>query len=175
MTSNLSVIGQIATEPKLFTPAGGAEFCTFRLASTERRYDAVQQTWVDTDTNWFTVNAFRSLARHAKHSFRTGDRVVVAGKLRVRPWVADDRRGTSVEIDADGLGHDVRFGVSAFVKSGGGEASSGFQVADSSDDTGLADASAEPGRGLAQPQQASAAALPSGLPQPDPAPARTTA
>lgn len=121
MSHQFSTIGQIATDPKLFSPAGGAEFCTFRLASTERRYDSAKQEWGDSLPNWFTVNTFRSLATHAKHSFKKGDRVVLTGRLRVRAWEADERRGTSVEIDADGIGHDVRFGTSAFTKTLGAE------------------------------------------------------
>lgn len=121
MSHNFSAIGQVATEPRLFTPAGGAEFCTFRLASGERRYDTTKQEWVDTDPNWFTVNTFRGLARHAHRSLRKGDRVVVAGKLRVRQWESEEKRGTTVEIDADGLGHDMRFGTSSFTKTVGGE------------------------------------------------------
>lgn len=117
MSQHFSTIGQIATEPRLFTPQGGAEFCTFRLASSERRYDAAKQEWVDTDPNWFTVNAFRSLALHTHASFRKGDRVVLTGRLRVRQWETDSKRGVSVDIDADGIGHDVRWGVSAFSKS----------------------------------------------------------
>lgn len=125
MSHNLSLVGQIATDPKFFTPQGGAEFCTFRLASTERRYDANSQEWVDGDTNWFTVNTFRSLARHANRSFKKGDRVVLTGKLRVRTWEKDEKRGTSVEVDAEGIGHDVRFGVSAFTKAMSAEAPAG--------------------------------------------------
>lgn len=121
MSHHFSTIGQVATDPKLFTPAGGAEFCTFRLASGERRFDAEKQEWVDADPNWFTVNTFRSLARHAQRSLRKGDRVVVAGRLRVRQWETEEKRGTSVEIDADGIGHDMRFGVSYFTKTIGVE------------------------------------------------------
>ncbi|MCS3428573.1 single-strand DNA-binding protein [Mycolicibacterium mucogenicum 261Sha1.1M5] len=126
MAQHISVIGQIATEPKLFTPAGGAEFCTFRLASSDRRFDAETKEWSDGDTNWFTINTFRGLARHAKQSFKKGDRIVVAGRLRLRDWENEGKRGTAVEVDAEGVGHDVRFGVSGFLKAsavdGGGAA-----------------------------------------------------
>ena len=117
MSQQISAVGTIATAPKLFTPEGGSQFCTFRLASTERRFDAGRNAWVDGDTNWFTVNAFRSLALNAQQSFARGDRVVVSGRLRVRPWESEERRGISVEIDADAVGHDVRWGVSSFARS----------------------------------------------------------
>ena len=116
MSQHISTIGLIATDPKLFTPEGGAEFCTFRLACTERRFDSQKKEWIDGETNWFTVNTFRTLAVHANTSFAKGDRVIVSGRLRMRNWEKDDKKGTSINIDADGLGHDVRWGVSTFTK-----------------------------------------------------------
>lgn len=116
MSQHISVIGQVATEPKLFSPEGGVQFCTFRLACTERRFDSQKGEWVDAETNWFTINSFRTLATHSKESFMKGDRVIVSGRLRVRNWEKEEKRGTSVEIDIDGIGHDVRWGVSTFLK-----------------------------------------------------------
>lgn len=116
MTTTISVIGTIATDPKLIQPASGTTLCSFRLASDERRFDKDKQEWIDGNTNWFGVVAFRGLAAHAHESFHKGDRVIVSGRLRMRPWEKEDRRGTSVEIEADGLGHDVRWGVSRFEK-----------------------------------------------------------
>jgi single-strand DNA-binding protein len=87
-----------------------------RVASNERRYDREKNQWVDGDTNWFTVNAFRTLAEHADRSFSKGDRVIISGRLRIRQWSNDGKTGTAVEIEADALGHDLRWGVSRFEK-----------------------------------------------------------
>lgn len=116
MSIQISVVGTVATEPKLLNSAGKTSFCTFRVASNERRYDREKNQWVDGETTWLSVNAFRSLAEHARESFSVGDRVIVNGKLRVKRWEAQDRKGVSVELDADGLGHDLRWGVSTFKK-----------------------------------------------------------
>jgi single-strand DNA-binding protein len=50
-------------------------------------------------------------------SVNKGQRVVVSGKLRVRDWESGDRAGTTVEIDADALGHDLAWGTSVFTRS----------------------------------------------------------
>lgn len=100
----------------------GVAYCTFRVASNERRYDREKSQWIDGETTWVTVNTFRSLAEHAGVSFSKGDRVVVNGRLRVRKWVNGDRRGTAVEIEAEAVGHDLRFGTSRFTKLIGSEA-----------------------------------------------------
>lgn len=116
MTNHISVVGTVATDPKRITTQTGVTLCSFRLASGERRYDREQGSWVDGETNWFSVSAFRLLGEHAAESFRKGERVIVSGKLRVRRWEKDDRSGTAVEIEADAIGHDVRWGVSSFEK-----------------------------------------------------------
>lgn len=62
------------------------------------------------------MTAFRGLADHASRSLRKGDRVVVVGRLRIRRWETDERSGTAVEVDAEALGHDLRWGVTQFAK-----------------------------------------------------------
>lgn len=116
--TTITVVGTIATEPKLIRTATEVNLCSFRLAHDERRFDRHQQAWVDANTNWFRVSVFRSLADHAHESLQKGDRVIVTGRLRVREWENSERRGTSVEIEADALGHDLRWGVTAFTRRG---------------------------------------------------------
>lgn len=116
MTTSITVIGTIATDPKLITPAAGTILCSFRLASDERRYDREKKEWIEGNTNWFGVVAFRTIAAHAHESFHKGDRVIVSGRLRMRSWEKEERRGISVEIEADAIGHDVRWGISKFEK-----------------------------------------------------------
>lgn len=123
MGTTINVVGTIATDPKLIRPSSGVQLCSFRLASDERRYDREQQSWVEGNTNWFGVVVFRSLAGHAHESFKKGDRVIVSGRLRVRKWEKEDRKGISVEIEAEAIGHDVRWGVSSFEKRMGAQLS----------------------------------------------------
>jgi single-strand DNA-binding protein len=89
---------------------------SFRLASSHRKFDRNQNKWIDGETNWFTVTAFRQLAINSAGSVAKGDRVIVTGKLRVRDWDNGERAGTSVEIEADGLGHDMTWGSSVFTR-----------------------------------------------------------
>lgn len=119
MSIHFSAVGTIATAPKLSTSEHRAAFCTFRIACNDRRYDREQGKWIDGDTNWLTINAFRSLALHAAESFAKGDRVIVHGRLRVKQWESGEKSGVAVEVDADALGHDLRWGVSQFTKRAG--------------------------------------------------------
>jgi single-strand DNA-binding protein len=107
MSDTLTVTGLIATTPRHVTTSDGLEITSFRLASSQRRFDKATQQWVDASTNWYTVTAFRNLAVNAIASLNKGDRIVVVGRLRVRDWQTDDRTGTTVEIEAETLGHDL--------------------------------------------------------------------
>ena len=62
------------------------------------------------------MTAFRQLAINSAGSVNKGDRLVVAGKLRVRDWDNGERAGTSVEVEADSLGHDLTWGSSVFTR-----------------------------------------------------------
>jgi len=116
MSTTINVVGTIATDPRLIITASGVPLCVFRIASDERRYDKQQQQWIEGATNWFGVVCFRGMAQHAIESFRKGDRIIVSGRVRVRDWEKDDKKGTSIEIEADAIGHDLRWGVSKFDK-----------------------------------------------------------
>jgi len=117
MTDAITVTGLVATTPRHLVTSEGLPITSFRLASTQRRYDRGAQKWIDGETNWYTVTAFRQLAVNVVGSVNKGQRVVVNGKLRVRDWESGDRAGTTVEIDADALGHDLAWGTSVFTRS----------------------------------------------------------
>lgn len=115
MTDIITVRGYVATEVRLTLAQSGLPITGFRMCSTERRFDRETNAWVDGHTNWYSVSMFRQLATNAGASIKKGDRVIVTGRLKVRPWNnADGRTGTSVEIDADTAGHDLMWGTANF-------------------------------------------------------------
>lgn len=114
MHDTVTIIGNVATDPTQGRTASGIPVTNFRLASTHRRFDDATQTWVDVITNWYSVAAFRQLAENAKASLRSGDSVIVTGRLKIRSWENNGKQGTSVDIDADAIGHDLRWGMTAY-------------------------------------------------------------
>ncbi|CAN5150404.1 hypothetical protein BH09ACT6_BH09ACT6_09580 [soil metagenome] len=116
MTDTISLTGVVATEPKHLTTNDGLEVTTFRLASSQRRFDRSRNAWVDAGTNWYTVASFRQLAANLAQSISKGDRVVATGRLRIREWQGAERSGITVEIEAEAVGHDMAWGRSLFTK-----------------------------------------------------------
>ena len=115
--NTVTAAGIIATTPRHIKTEEGLDITSFRLASNRRRYDDELQQWVDVDTNWYTVVAFRALAANAEKSLNKGDRVVVSGRVRIRDWEHDSGSGTSVEVEADALGHDLLWGTTTYSRS----------------------------------------------------------
>lgn len=116
MSDTITLTGIVATPPKHIVTSEQLQITSFRLASTQRKFDRTEQKWVDADTNWYTVTAFRSLAANAIGSILKGQRVIVTGRLRIRDWATDEKTGTTIEVDADSLGHDLTFGTSVFTR-----------------------------------------------------------
>lgn len=119
MNEIITIVGNVGTDPEDRTTSAGLRITSFRVACTQRRLDRSSGQWVDAGTNWYDVSAFRRLAEHALASVRKGDPVVVSGRLRLRQWDNGTRQGMSADIEADVIGHDLRWGTSAFEKRSG--------------------------------------------------------
>ena len=116
MTDTITLTGLVATPPKHLITSEGLPIASFRLASTQRRYDRRQAKWVDGETNWYTVTAFRQLAMNISASISKGERVIVTGRLRIRDWTSAEKTGTNIEVDADSIGHDLAWGTASFTR-----------------------------------------------------------
>ena len=49
-------------------------------------------------------------------SINKGDRIIVQGTLRIRDWDNGERNGTSVEVEAEAIGHDLAWGTGVFTR-----------------------------------------------------------
>ncbi|MDI2033161.1 single-stranded DNA-binding protein [Paenarthrobacter nitroguajacolicus] len=119
MNDMITVRGFVASDVKSSTTTRGTATASFRLGTTERRYDRSTNTWVDGNTNWYTVQSFRYLAGHVGCSIKKGQRVLVVGKLRLRQWEHEGRVYHVAEIDAESVGHDLMWGSANFTRMNG--------------------------------------------------------
>lgn len=116
MLDLMTITGNVATSPRHIVTNSGLDITSFRLASGQRRFDRDLKKWVDAETNWYTVTAFRQLAVNLVASVALGQRVLVTGRLRVRSWESGDKTGTTVELEADSIGHDLNWGTTSYTK-----------------------------------------------------------
>ncbi|MEY2674705.1 MAG: hypothetical protein RLZZ576_121 [Actinomycetota bacterium] len=116
MTELVTISGLVATTPRHLITQDGLPITSFRLASSHRRFDREQNKWIDGETNWFTITGFRQLAINLSTSVQKGERVIVSGRLKIRDWDNGERAGTSVEVEAEHVGHDLFWGTSVFTR-----------------------------------------------------------
>jgi len=116
MTDIITLTGLAATDPRHIVTSEGLAITSFRLASNQRRFDRTQNAWIDGDTNWYTITAFRQLGMHVATSIEKGQRVVVTGRVRIRDWESGEKNGTTIEIDAEAIGHDLNWGRATFTR-----------------------------------------------------------
>jgi single-strand DNA-binding protein len=96
---------------------GETYVANFRVACTPRRYQRRSDEWVNGETQWYTVNAWRSLGEHCDRSLRRGDPVIVHGRLNARTYVNKNSiEVTSFEVEAVAVGHDLNRGASQFIR-----------------------------------------------------------
>ena len=107
----ITVAGNVGAVPRTRVVAGGAVVTDFRIAHTPRKLDKATGVWSDQPTLWFGVSCWRALAENVAASVKTGDRVVVSGRLRAHVWKneqGEERSG--LEIEAQSIGFDLSRG-----------------------------------------------------------------
>ena len=112
----VTLSGFVATTPTLFRSATGNDFTSFRIAQTRRYLDRERGEWVDGKTLWFTVKAWKNVARNVAVSLHKGDPVVVTGRLAVDEWDGPDGPRTSLVVEATALGPDLTLGEARFTR-----------------------------------------------------------
>jgi single-strand DNA-binding protein len=113
----VTLTGYVALEPKLwFTKQAHTPVVNLRVGMTPRRMDASTGEWKDGPSSFFTVNCWRKLALNVSASLHKGDPVIIRGQLRMRSWNDNGKMRSTVEIEAESVGHDVAYGFSHFMK-----------------------------------------------------------
>ena len=114
--SLVTLQGYLGGEVRLHE-TGETPVANFRVGSTPSWVDRRTGQWVDGTTVWYSVSAWRGLARNCADSLRRGDPVVVHGRLTTRTYVNNNGVEVSdLEITATFVGHDLNRGRSAFTK-----------------------------------------------------------
>ena len=113
--NTITVVGNLTRDPELrYTPTGQA-VVKFGIAVnrfyTNRNGEKIEQT------DFFNVNAWRSVAVNVAESLTTGARVLVTGRLQARNWETEDgQKRSTVEIEAEEVAASLRFATVAITK-----------------------------------------------------------
>lgn len=117
----ITICGSAGADAELKFLASGVALCTWSMAVTPR----VKQgdTWVDGETVWYRCQAWRQFGEQVCESVKRGMRLLVHGRLVVRTYEHNGEKRTSLEIDVEHVGAEMRYAVVSAKKaerSGGG-------------------------------------------------------
>lgn len=98
------IMGNLTRDPEVRFTQSGTAVASFSVASQDRKRDA-DGNWVDGDTTFLDVTAWRQTAENVGDSLSKGDRVVVYGRLRQRSYeTKTGEKRTVLEVEADEVG-----------------------------------------------------------------------
>ena len=118
MSDHITISGVIGTVPRLTFGKNGTPITSFRLASRQSHHDKIKDEWIVDESCWYSVTTYRQLATNAGKSLGRGEHVVVTGRLVISQWTNAEKSGTSVEIVAESVGHDLTWYTTTPVRSG---------------------------------------------------------
>ena len=116
--ATVTIVGRAGTNPMVSASPKG-DRVTFRVISTERRFDEARQDWVDGDEYGVSVVCWRGLASSVLTTVRTGDPIVVIGRISTRKYEKNGGIEYFTDVKGDFVGLDVaklgsRFSRSTF-------------------------------------------------------------
>jgi single-strand DNA-binding protein len=116
--NQITLRGYLTAEPKLHqTTATAVPVTEIRVGSTPRRLNRETGEWLDAPTSYYTVKCWRRLAINAVSSLHKGDMVVIRGRFYMNNWVdSQQRQRSTLEIEADSLGHDLAYGWTHYLR-----------------------------------------------------------
>ncbi len=110
----MTISGNLVDNPNLRRTNSGTNVASFRVASTQRRFDRETGTWVDGETLFVTVTAWRGMAENVNESLRKGMPVIAHGRYRQREYEKNEMLKTAYELEAVSVGPDLARGTARF-------------------------------------------------------------
>ena len=107
--STLSIAGNLTRDPELRNINGGRTVVSFSIAENRRWADKTTGATQEAVT-YLDVTAWGAMAEHVATSLRTGDRLLVTGRLEQRSWEGTDgQRHTKHELVATEVAASLRY------------------------------------------------------------------
>lgn len=116
--NQITLRGYLTAEPKFYQKTPQAIPVTeMRVGCTPRRLNRETGEWYDLPTSYYRVKCWRRLAINTASSLKKGDPVLIRGHFYMSTWVDNQQRPRStLEIEADTIGHDLAHGWSHFLR-----------------------------------------------------------
>jgi len=114
--STITIAGNLTADPELRSVNGGRSVVSFSIAENRRWADKTTGATQEAVT-YLDVTAWGPMATHVAASLRTGDRVLVTGRLEQRSWEGTDgQRHTKHELVATEVAASLRYAEASIIR-----------------------------------------------------------
>lgn len=128
----ITLVGNLTADPELRFLNSGVPVASFTVASTPREKNKQTDQWEDGEALFVRCSAWREMGENVTNSLTKGDRVIVQGRLQSRSYEKDGQQRTSLELQVDAVGPDLRWATAQVTRARGGSGSGGFSGGDRS-------------------------------------------
>lgn len=97
----ITITGNLGRDPEVRHTQSQVPVCNFSVAQTESYKDKAGE--MQKNTTWFKVLAWNKLAENCDKFLAKGSKVLVTGKMTMRPWEKDGVNMESWEIVANNV------------------------------------------------------------------------
>lgn len=114
----ICVVGNLTSDPELRFTQNGLAVANFTIASTPKVFDRQANEFKDGDALFLRASVWREFAEHVAGSLTKGMRVIAQGRLTQKSYQdKDGQTRTSIELDVDAIGPDLRFATAQVTRS----------------------------------------------------------
>jgi single-strand DNA-binding protein len=96
----VTIEGNLGADPELRFAPSGSPFATFRVGTSERKFNRDTNQWEDGRNCWMSVVVWRDLAENVAESLHKGDNVIVTGVLYDRTYDKEGTQHTVTQMEA---------------------------------------------------------------------------
>lgn len=107
--TQISVTGNLTSDPELRFIQSGAAVASFTIASTPRTFNKQSNEWVDGDTLFLRCSVWREAAENVAETLAKGMRVIAQGNLKMREYEKDGQKRTSTELEVLEIGPSLKY------------------------------------------------------------------
>lgn len=97
INNRVTLVGNLGADPKVWPTESDRVKISFSVAINKSYRDNKTGEWKATDPDWINVVFWGRKEEVAEESFRRGDRVIVVGELRRRPYNYYDTSGEGAD------------------------------------------------------------------------------
>lgn len=122
----VTVVGNLTSDPELRYTTNGLAVANFTIASTPKVFDRATNESKDGEALFLRASVWRDFAEHVASTLTKGSRVIAQGRLKQRSYETNEgEKRTSIELEVDSIGPDLRFATAAITRAASGGAFNG--------------------------------------------------